>query len=240
MPLDTPTLIEDLRRDNLLNISLKALTSVISREVGLKNMSVTMSDEFKQELLRAGSENHLGTDTEQLQVKYPFGYFLVSELAPNKERVPFKNVRKHGWSMGTVDVTASTSQKAYLFPVILSLELHYFESSPTEALLISQALALLTGSSSFNFDITLGKGGIKYSNKIGFIDGVSIPLAETNSPNAPGGIEFTLPLVFETYTGFVRDVAAVNSSTPTVTAFSVTVGNDKNRVVYSDEIRAAP
>ena len=141
MPLDTPTLIEDLRRDNLLNISLKALTSVISREVGLKNMSVTMSDEFKQELLRSGSENHLGTDTEQLQVKYPFGYFLVSELAPNKERVPFKNVRKHGWSMGTVDVTASTSQKAYLFPVILSLELHYFESSPTEALLISQALA---------------------------------------------------------------------------------------------------
>ena len=63
MPLDTPTLIEDLRRDNLLNISLKALTSVISREVGLKNMSVTMSDEFKQELLRSGSENHLGTDT---------------------------------------------------------------------------------------------------------------------------------------------------------------------------------
>ena len=106
--------------------------------------------------------------------------------------------------------------------------------------LISQALALLTGSSSFTFDITLGKGGIKYSNKIGFIDGVSIPLAETNSPNAPGGIEITLPLVFETYTGFVRDVAAVNSSTPTVTAFSVTVGNDKNRVVYSDEIRAAP
>ena len=228
------SLLEDLKKDNLLNVGLHSLRAVIAREVGLKNLSYTFNDEFKQELSREHEKDNTGTDTVDNRLKYPFGYLVVNDMAPNKERVPFKNIRRHGWNMGTSEATYGTVQKSYLFPVILAVELHYFESSPAEAFLASQALMLFTGASAFSFDVALGKGGIRYNNKIGFLDNVTIPMAEANLPSLPGGIELTLPFVFETHIGFVRDVFSVNSSEPTVTSFSVVTGTGQQTFDMKD------
>lgn len=221
------SLLDDLRKNNFIDISLRGLAAVLKREMGLDNLSYTFTDSFKQELKRQADKNDLGDDQAAMPkaTQYPFGYLQVSEIAITRDRTPYKNIRRHGWRMGTADATYSGVSKAYLFPCVVSVELHYYVSDPGEAFLVSQVLAMLSGASSFNFDITIGgEGGLTFNNKLAFIENVSVPIADSENPQAPGAIELTLPMMFETHTGFVRTVAAVNSDRPTITSFAVTTG----------------
>lgn len=214
-----PSLMEYLEKESLLNVSLRGLQAVLQREVGIHGLSYVFNDEFKQELYQR--EQSKGE-----AIAYPYGYLLVTEIAPDKDRNAFKLVNKHGLRMGTTDVTFSTSKKAYLYPAHVGLELHYFESDPVKGFLAAQALLLLTGMSAFTFDIKLGSQ-FKYVNSVSFLDSVSIPIAEINNPQNPGAVELTLQMVLNTQIGFLQDVAAVNSGTPTVTSFTVSMTNDR-------------
>lgn len=224
-------LVQDLKKDNLLGIVLQGLTAVLSRELDLKNLRLTMTDEAKRDIHLDATKNDLGDDTKNQPVTLPYGYLMVSEIAPEKGRIPFKNIKRMGLTMGLSDVTSATSQKAYLFPVNLSLELHYFVASAEDALYTAAAMALLSGASAFNFDIQLSPPqGIRFNNRLGFIDNLSIPITEVNTPATAGASEIVMPMVLETFIGFIRDVAAVNGDTPTVTSFSVATGTGPDEI----------
>lgn len=228
------TMMDNLKKENLLNVSLRALQVVLQRELGLKNIQYTFNEEFKQELDRRSKKS---LEDSESAVKYPYGYMVIQELAPDKDRQPFKTVRKHGLRMGTEDATFSTAKKAYMFPAHIGIELHYFESNPYDALITAQAMLLLTGASGFSFDISVGSGEFKYNNKIGFVDNVTIPMAEVNNAQNPMAIELTLQIVLDTYVGFFKDVAAVNSGNATVMSFTIDATNSEgSRYQVTDKI----
>lgn len=208
------SLQEDLEKYNLLEISLKALQTMLVRDLGLKRIIVVMNDEGKQEVYRQMVER--SQQQPDKRISYPFAFLKVQELALDRDHMPVKNIRRHGLRIGTDGSTFSTSMKAYVFPMHLSVELTIDDDDPNRVFILSQALTMLGAASAANFNIRLGADFI-YNSKIEFPESYTIAPGEVNNPAIPGAMEIVSTFILNTHGGFLRDVAAVNGPSPAIT-----------------------
>lgn len=212
-------LLKDLENNSLLLASLSGLRSILEKELSIKNIEIATDDMVKAALAAKG------------KVEYPYAYISLTELSGVRDIVPNKNVRRLGYSMGTFNSTKSTTQKAYLFPVTIAVDLKYVDSDPYRCLRMVEALVILSQIDALYYDIVLNDD-YKYHNRVEIPENTSIPLADTNNPQTPGGMEVSVSLILHTYCGFIRDVAAVQRDKPSIN-FTFSVENVSGGIAES-------
>ncbi len=219
------TVLDELKRGSLLALSLKGVRAVFEQEFGIKGIEIVTNDQAKQELLR------------RKMTSYPYGYFSITDVAPEKDRQNTKVIQRHGWRVGTTEATYSTTKKAYMFPLHVGIEMKYYESDPYQVLYLAEALSLLAGGNGFIFTIKIGPT-FEFQVRLECPESVSIPLSEVDNAQQPGATELDLNFVMNTYGGFLRDTAAVNNTHPVADygfAFSNNAG--ERTLTLVDEVR---
>ena len=203
------SIIDDLEKSSLLMMSLMGVRTLLERELRINDMIIATEDGASKELLRRLS------DVNQSTVAYPYGYLSLSELTAVKDRSPNKLVKRHGIRLGTYQATLATSKKAFIFPAMVQISMHYLDNDPIRLLRMAEALLILGQIGPLTFTLTVG-GELTLNIQVEIPESATIPVAETENTHAPDAQELEIPLVLHTYVGFFRDVAAVNSTNPTV------------------------
>lgn len=220
------SIIKDIARENLLLIALQGCRAVLERELDIKSVIFSMSTNVRQEITRRARESG--------DLKFPYCYFNMTGLAGVRERQSNYAIQKHGLKFKTPGQRATTA-KGYLFPITLGLDLHYIDRDPMALLGMAQALVLLSLTNGLTFQIDVG-------DMYTFVVEMEIPLDTTinvedgNVPDLPGASDINVQLVMHTTIGFFKDVAAVNSGSPTMQikvadqeAFSMPIQNVSGR-----------
>jgi len=210
------TLLDELDESSLFLTSLYGVRTVFERELGLKNILIETSEMIKLRILQRTKQHEAPT--------YPYAYMVINELQAVKELQPGKVVRRLGYRMGTIGATRATSSKGYIFPVQASVDLKYIDNNPERVIKVAEAMLLLGQVGCLFFDLVIGssneedeKDGMRLEVRLEIPTSVTIPVADSEVPAAPGGMEVTLSFVVNTYAGFFRDVSAVHSEHPVVT-----------------------
>jgi hypothetical protein len=195
------SLIKELAKENLLFIALTGVRGVLERELDIKDILFTMSENYKQDLIRRA-------ETKGEQLSFPWSYFKIQSLAGSRDTTNNYAIRKHGVRVSTAGELA-TSKKIYLFPVKLGLEFHYIDTDPRRLLTMAQTLVLLSSTGGLKFQIDVGD---MYS----FTVGLEIPLDSTidiqeeQNPQLPEATDIVTQIIMSSEIGFFRDVSAVN------------------------------
>jgi hypothetical protein len=203
------SIFDDLEKSSLLFISLMGVRTLLERELLLKDLVLASEDSAIKELQR-----RLTTDMSNTIV-FPYGYLSLSELTAVKDHAPNKNIKRHGWRMGTEGATRATTKKGYLFPVVVQISLHYLDNDPIRVLRMAEALVILAQIGPLVFSLNIGDG-VELEIMVEIPEGATIPIAETENSHCPDAQEIEVALVIHTYAGFFRDVSAVNSDRPSV------------------------
>lgn len=203
------SIFDDLEKSSLLYASLMGVRTLLERELLLKDLVIASQDSAVMEIRRRAER------PVDYTVPYPYGYLSLSELTAVKDHAPNKNIRRHGWRMGTAGATRATVRKGYVFPVLVQISLHYLDNDPIRTLRMSEALIILGQIGPLTFSMSIGEG-TDLDIQVEIPETATIPIAETENPHSPDAQEIEVPLIIHTYAGFFRDVAAVNSDRPTI------------------------
>jgi hypothetical protein len=123
--------------------------------------------------------------------------------------------------MGAAGATRATSRKAFLFPINIGLDLKYIDDDPARAMVMAESMVILSMIGGLIFNLRLSES-INFDVRVEIPETVPIPLASTNNPESPGGIEVSLSLIIHTFSGFFKEVSAVNSGNATISMEIVT------------------
>lgn len=203
----TETLFKELAKNSVLLLSLHGVRTVLERELGIKNLQISMDETIKAEIERKTQQHE--------KVQYPYAYMSMSELIGVRDQSNNKHAQRCGIRMGAAGATLATSRKAFLFPINIGLDLKYIDDDPMRAIVMAESMVILSMIGGLTFNLKLSES-INFDVRVEIPETVPIPLGSTNNPESPGGIEVTLSLVIHTFSGFFKEVAAVNSSSPTI------------------------
>ena len=198
------SLIKELANESLLFIALQGCRAVIERELGIKSVEVTMSADFRQELIRRKRETQ--------DLTFPYSYLQLASLAGERDRQSNYAVRLHGLRM-PVPGDRATTTKGYLFPIALALDFHYVDSNEKQLLAMTQALVILSSIGGLNFDIKVGDM-LEIAVTLEIPPDATINVADPNAPDLPGASDLNVQIIVHTRIGFFRSVSAVNGQPP--------------------------
>ncbi len=203
------TILDELGNSSLLIASLHGVRSIFERELGISGIQIETDDMIKVRIAQRAAQAELPV--------YPYAYLNITEMQAVKELQANKTVRRHGVLMGTVGATRNTSLKGYVFPARLQIDLKYVHSDPLQVIRVAEGMMILGQVGQMFFELQVGgENGMKLEPRLEIPESVAIPLADTTLPSTPGGLEVTLSFILHTYSGFFRDVAAVNNDRPTI------------------------
>ena len=193
------SVFEELKKENLLQYALQGARAVLEQQLGLKDLVITTSETYKQELVRrAGSKEN---------IRYPLNYLAFNAISGLKDRQ--NNVAMSKIGVTVTDPSRSMAKKAYVFPITVGLELHYIDSDPMKLIWMAQMLAILSVTSGCKFVIYVGYI-FEYHVFLEVPTDTSIPIQEEQSNTTPGASELVANLIMHTQVGFFRDVASLN------------------------------
>lgn len=178
--------------NNCLETTVQGLCALLKQHLGLSNIEVTTNDRVREQLQRKN------------KVQFPYSWVVIQEMRAWRENASGHNIGRHGWT-SPQSYTESTASKGYLWPVALGVELHITHNDPRMVLTYTEALTILAMTNGLNFKIQLAPGTV-VTVRCEVPDSVSIPIASTDDPANPNGIELTLGLVLYTWVGFFKDV----------------------------------
>lgn len=210
------SLIRELAKENLLYLALTGVRGVLQRELELKDITFTMSETYKQELVRKAQ-------AKGEQLSFPWCYFAIQSLAGKRDTGNNYAVRRHGVRFANIGEKA-LSKKGYVFPIQLGLEFHYIDTDPKRLLTMSQTLVLLSATGGLKFQIDVGE---MYSFTVGLEipPDTTIGLQEEQSGTLPEATDITTQIIMSTTIGFFRDVSAVNGQSTTLRVSLESNGN---------------
>lgn len=203
------SIVSELKKSNILDYVLRGVRGVIEKELGINDVTICMSETYRQELsrkaTRAGEANNL---------KFPYAFLVFDSIAATRdrqnntvERIVGSNVRGAG--------SLALAKKAYLFSVDIGTTFHYIDSSSERLLTIASALPLLSSIGGLRFKIKLGDGlaiGVHVELPL------DVPTAaqEEQSSSLPGATDITCSFIIHAFHGFMRDVSATNGKQPNI------------------------
>ena len=209
-------ILSEINESSLFLASLHGVRTLFERELGLENILIATDEMIKLRIQQRSSQTE--------GPSFPYSYLVLNELQAVKDIQPNKVVRRLGYRVGMVGATRATTSKGFLFPVRASLELKYTDSDPIRVIRLAEAMMILGQVGSLFFELVVGKDdeaqgieALRLESRLEIPDSITIPVADSGLPSAPGALEVTLSFVLHTYSGFFRDVSAVNSLAPIVT-----------------------
>lgn len=200
----TENLFNDLAKNSLLLISLHGVRTVLEKQLGLKDIQISTDETVKREIERKASNHE--------DIKFPYAYISLSEIIGVKDQNSNRNIQRLGIPSRSGAMKATT-RKGYLFPINVGMELKYIDDKPERAMVMAETFVILSMIGGLSFRLTVSED-ISFDVRIEVPENLSIPLADTSSTQSPSGIELSAQLVIHTYSGFFRNVAAVNSGNP--------------------------
>lgn len=209
----TETLFNELAKNSVLLLSLHGVRTVLERELGIKNLHIAMDETVKAEIERKAGQHD--------KPQYPYAYMSMSELIGVRDQGNNKHAQRFGIRMGAAGATRATSRKAFLFPINIGLDLKYIDDDPVRAMVMAESMVILSMIGGLIFNLRLSES-INFDVRVEIPETVPIPLASTNNPESPGGIEVSLSLIIHTFSGFFKEVSAVNSGNATISMEIVT------------------
>lgn len=193
------SVFDDLKKENLLQYALQGARTVLEQQLGLKDLVITTSENYKQDLIRrAGAKEN---------IRYPLNYLAFNAISGVKDGQ--NNIAMSKIGVTVTDPTRSTAKKAYVFPITVGLELHYIDSDPMKLIWMAQMLAILSVTSGCKFTVYVGDI-FEFRVFLEVPTDTSIPIQEEQSNSTPGASELVANLIMHTQIGFFRDVASLN------------------------------
>jgi hypothetical protein len=199
------SLFEELAKKSILLLSLHGVRNVLEKQLEVKNMLIATDETIKREIDRLAGQ--------QQKPQFPYAYLSMSELIGVKDQNNNRVMQRLGLHAGTDGATKATARKAFMFPVNIGIEFKYIDDKPERAMIMAESLVLLSQIGGLSFEIKL-TDKIRFDVRIEVPENTSIPLADTSNTQSPSGVELSAQLIIHTYSGFFRDVAAVNQGNP--------------------------
>lgn len=195
------SLFSELAQNSVLLLSLHGIRTVLERELGIKNILISGDETIKADISRLAQQ-------KGEEIGFPYAYMSLSELLGVRDQGNNKHAQRMGIRMGSSGATLATARKAYLFPMNLSMELKYIDDDPYRTIVMAETMVLLSLAGGLTFDIKLDEA-LEFEVRIEIPDSIPVPIANSTNTESPGAMEVTLTLVIHTYSGFFRNVAAV-------------------------------
>lgn len=202
----TDNLFNDLSKNSLLLISLHGVRTVLEKQLGLKDIQISTDETVKRELERKAQNRE--------EIRFPYAYISLSEMIGVKDQNSNRNIQRLG-IQSLSGAMKATSRKGFLFPINVGMELKYLTDKPEQAILMAETFVILSQIGGLSFRLTVSED-ISFDVRIEVPENMSIPLADTSNTQSPSAIELSVQLVIHTYSGFFRNVAAVNSGNPII------------------------
>ena len=203
----TNSIFADMAKNSILLISLHGVRTVLEKQLELKDIQITTDETVKREIERKSGAQGEG-------VRFPYAYLSMSELIGVKDQTNNRVMQKIGMP-GRGGAQRATTRKGYLFPINVGIELKYIDDKPERAILMAETLVILSQIGGLSFEIKISED-IVFDVRIEVPENMSIPLADTGNTQSPSAIEVSAQLIIHTYSGFFRNVAAVNSGNPII------------------------
>ena len=197
----TDNILGELQSNSILATSLHGVRTLLERELGLKN------------LLLATDDTIMGEFTRKAEQLYPHSYLVINELIGVTDQIHTRYVQRQGVTSGLGGATKATTQKAYMFPINVGVELKYQDNDMHRVMAIAEALVIFSMIGGLSFTLTVS--GIEYIVRIEIPLSTSIPIGSAESANDPSATEVSVSMVIHTHAGFFRDVSAVQSGSAT-------------------------
>ena len=143
------------------------------------------------------------------KVAYPRAYISMTALEVQQDRGNNRALRTAGIPAKAVAVNDATSnyiKSAKIFPVKITLELHYFESDMSRLLAIAETLAVLSAMNAIVIPITVQEA-FEFQAKCDLDPNIALPQIEHSNDSDPGSGEVTVTLTVSSYIGKIEDVA---------------------------------
>ena len=191
--------------------SLYGVKRVFEKQLDLTNIFWIFNNDKKSPLKR------------QKDPKYPYAYFSISSIQINKEGANVKSIRRGGITNRSNNfdsasgVTNATIHKYFLFPTTLTCELHYFHDDVKGIIKFLEVMLLLSVTDTFNFYVKMNEEAQWITEVTLNDDSISVPEYDFESQENPAASEIVITFSVKTRMGFVRDVAKVKDTSPTIT-----------------------
>lgn len=211
------SLLSELSKQKFLHYALSGLKRVMERELEIKNITVTLSETTRHEIMRKSSVQTGGVDA----LAFPYAFLQFQSLAATRDQQNSFAARKVGQPMQAVGTLAYT-KKAFLFPFDVSLEFHYVHNDPDRLLEIATALGILSSTNGLSFRLNIGPD-LTIGVRVEVPQDFPIGLQEEQSAQLPEASEIVATFIIHCHLGFTRDVSAVNGSRPVM---NITVTNN--------------
>lgn len=193
----------ELVKSGLLRTNLHGVRTVLARELGLKDLPISLDDKIKKQL------------ANEDKTSYPYGWIVPTDAQVVKDSFSNRAVQRTGHRVGTYGASRNTSRVGFIFPIRIGCELHYFDDSADRAFHISETFLLLSALNNLTFDVKYGNQFV-LNTRIEVPDNTTIPLADTGDTTKPGAIEIIVQLIVHTYAGFFKDVSSVYDVDPII------------------------
>lgn len=199
-------------RATVLKYAMHGILGVLQREFEIP-LKYQVGETAKREIMRDLKD--------KTQITKSFGWVVPNAITGERDRYNTKTMQRNGLTTGLNKFTRNTSQKAFIFPVALGLELHLIIRDFQELILIGEALSIISMTDGLSFDLRIGgsedkSDGLSFNSRIEVPLDFSIPLSVNNDTANPDGHELVVNLIVHTWCGFLKNVLAVTNSSPSI------------------------
>lgn len=204
-----------------LKLTIAAFRKAIKTFLGLQHdMPLIMNDDLKQ-AIRQGTDNPNGN-----LGKLPEAYFTISSIGLDKNQSPIKNVARNSSAIEVSDLLNRFLTKHYMFPALITVEVHYLTTDLAKALDISLRLLLAAHSGKLNCKVEIE--GVEWFVTI-TMQSEDIPLspAQIDTPQLPNTLDIPVTFVIATKLGNHKQTPRSNG-TVTTSIEEKTHGQDRS------------
>ena len=142
--------------------------------------------------------------------QYPRAYISMGAIEVQRDRINNRAARTAGVvsskNLNINDATSNYIKSAKIFPIKISLELHYFESDMDRLLEAVENIAVISALRTFTIPITV-HDTFEFQANCEIDDSITIPQIEQGNDSDPGSGELTVNLTITSYVGKVEEVA---------------------------------
>lgn len=226
------SIVRELRGNKFMNYVLNGTKHVMAREFDLKHLKIAVSETARRAMLVADAGIREGKGTQNSDLRFPYSYLVLQNLAATTDQQNNYAVKKHGQFIPRYE-SHNFASKAYFFPFDMGTEFHFITDDPDALLSLQIAMGILGASGGIAFRISAGEK-FQVNVRLEIPPDTPINLQEEQSANLPEANELTCNIILHAHFGFIREVSAVTSQSPVM---NVTVMNEEGAEEYTETVQ---
>lgn len=187
-------------------LTLTVYRDAIKRFFGINRLPLIQSQDVKREVRK----HEVGSNNDQVQNIYPYAYFNITNIGLIKDHLAVKTIARASRGFTFDELSNAVIKKAYLFPSVINVELHYVTNDLVRAIDFSTRAMIVAATGKLNARVELD--GASWIIQTAFDgDSISFPRPDKDLEEDPEGYDIVMPCTINTQLGVMRDVPKVNN-----------------------------